>query len=206
MADKRVTILPGVRYRQHPTREHGVRFDRYFSIYYRVPDLDNPGETKKVEEGIGWSSQGWTAEKALEELMTLRVAHRTGEGPQTLRQKRAIKVMQEVAEVYIAQRDAMCFSEIFDQYFAATKNDKVQDSRRRELKLFTKWIKPVLGDIPLKDISVVDLQKINDMMSGKAPRTIEYCLAVVRRQTFNYARSLNPPLLMKFVKHIFTIR
>ena len=30
------TNYPGVRFYEHPTRKHGVRKDRYFTIYYRV--------------------------------------------------------------------------------------------------------------------------------------------------------------------------
>jgi len=30
------TQFPGVRYREHPTRKHGIRKDRYFALHYKV--------------------------------------------------------------------------------------------------------------------------------------------------------------------------
>lgn len=200
MAEKRVTILPGVRYRQHPTRKHGVKFDRYFSIYYRIPDPDKPKKTKKVEEGLGWASQGWTAEKALGGLTKLKAARRTGEGPQTLQEKRDIKAKQSLENATKkeqAQRDSFTFSQVFAQYFESAKKEKVQGSVRREEQLYRQWIKSVLGDTLIKDIHGADVEKVRDAMAkaGKAPRTVEYCLAVIR-QVFNYARNMTPPLFV----------
>jgi len=50
------------------------------------------------------------------------------------------------------------------------------------LELFRQWIEPVLGDRPLKEISPLDVEKVKKTMkdAGKAPRTIEYALAVLR--------------------------
>ena len=51
------TGYKGVRFREHKVRKHGVRKDRYFSIYYQL-------NGKQREEGIGWSSERWTAKGA----------------------------------------------------------------------------------------------------------------------------------------------
>ena len=82
MAVKRFsTEYPGVRYRQHPTRKHGVR----------LTDT-SPSTTgltvKVVEEGLGWAKDGWTAQKAAGELAKLKEAQRLGQGGQTLSEKR----------------------------------------------------------------------------------------------------------------------
>jgi hypothetical protein len=50
------TSFVGVRYREHPTRRHGVARIGIFSIRYKLDGKDK-------EEGLGWSSQGWTAQK-----------------------------------------------------------------------------------------------------------------------------------------------
>ena len=42
------TNFLGVRYREHATREHGVRFDRCFSIRYEVDDKDR----EEVVDGL----------------------------------------------------------------------------------------------------------------------------------------------------------
>ena len=51
------TPYPGVRYREHPSRRHNGRPDRYFCIRYYI-------NYKDCEEGLGWASEGWNAEKA----------------------------------------------------------------------------------------------------------------------------------------------
>src|SRR5580704_1410074 len=78
MANKWITAAPGIRYRQHKSRKHGARLDRYFTLRFSV-------DGRQVEEALGWASGGWTVPRAQEELSRLRKAKRTGEGPTTLR-------------------------------------------------------------------------------------------------------------------------
>ncbi len=47
------TKYPGVRYREHKSRKHGIRPDQYFAIRYQK-------DGKRKEEGVGWASEGWT--------------------------------------------------------------------------------------------------------------------------------------------------
>ncbi len=54
---KEKTKYTGVRYVEHSTRKHGVRFDRAFYIRYML-------NGKEKEECAGWASAGMTAEKA----------------------------------------------------------------------------------------------------------------------------------------------
>jgi len=62
----------GVRYREHETRKKGIKKDRYFAIRYRV--INSKGKSEQHEEGLGWASDGWTAEKAAGELAKLKYA------------------------------------------------------------------------------------------------------------------------------------
>src|SRR5712671_4291141 len=80
MAGKWVTVAPGIRARDHATRRHGVKLDRYFTLRFSV-------DGRQVEEALGWASEGWTRARAQEELGKLREAKRTGEGPATLRER-----------------------------------------------------------------------------------------------------------------------
>src|SRR3981081_1093029 len=80
MAGKWLTITPGIRARDHATRRHGVRLDRYFTLRFSV-------DGHQVEEALGWASEGWTLARVQEELGKLREAKRTGEGPATLRER-----------------------------------------------------------------------------------------------------------------------
>ncbi|MGO9532225.1 MAG: site-specific integrase, partial [Syntrophobacteraceae bacterium] len=67
------TQYPGVRFREHTTRKFNSKPDRYFSIYYKL-------NGKQREEGLGWSSEEWTAQKASIQLAELKKAQTTGEG------------------------------------------------------------------------------------------------------------------------------
>lgn len=172
------TRFPGVRFRKHKTRKHGVQFDKYFAIRYQR-------DGKRKEEGLGWLSEGWTAEKAALQLAELKNAYRTGNGHARLAEKRK-SVKQKKAK---AKRQALSFQKIFTkQYFPQAQADKDRQSYNRELSLFNKWIKPVIGPLPLNDIAPIHLEKIKKSMkdAGRAPRSIQYALAVIR-QVFNWS-------------------
>lgn len=182
------TSYPGVRCREHPTRKHGVKPDKYFAIYYRV-------DGKRREEGLGWASEGWTAKKASVQLAKLKEAHLTGKGPQSLaeqRQQEKARREEEKLRQEREEREAVTFETFFNEtYFPQAKANKSKRSYSREHDLFRLWISPVIGKKPLKKISPLDLERIKKNMAdaGKAPRSIHYCLATIR-QIFNLARML----------------
>lgn len=172
------TPFPGVRYRINKKRKHGVKFDRYFAIRYQK-------DGKRKEEGLGYTSEGWTAERAALELAKLKIAHKTGEGHTRLSEKReTVKKTKEKQK-----RDAMTFATIFnDRYFPEAKGEKHRETYNREKSLFKKWISPVIGKMSLKDIAPFHLEKIKKNMkdAGSAARSIQYALAVIR-QLFNWS-------------------
>lgn len=180
------TRSTGVRYREHVTRKHNGRFDRYFTIYYKV-------NGKLHEEALGWASDGWTEIKAAIERNKLKQAHATGDGPQTLKEKR--ECAQEKRELEQIKRlndkrDAITFGKFFnDTYLPHARISKSEKSVQREEQLFRIWVGIVIGDVPLKKISVQHLSKIrNDMIeAGQSPRSVNYAFALVR-QVFNYAK------------------
>ena len=47
---------PGIRYREHPARRHGIKPDRYYVIRFGV-------DGKQLEDACGWASEGWTVAK-----------------------------------------------------------------------------------------------------------------------------------------------
>jgi len=180
--------FPGVRFYEHATRKHGVKFDRYFAIRAQV-------NGKRREEGLGWASEGWTEQKASTVLAELKKAHSTGEGAQTLKEKRSLADAERKARQEKEKREAreaMTFSDFFTAHYAPHAClDKKHCSFRREDALFRNWISKAIGSRPLKKIGVVDLERLKRAMAegGLKPRTIEYALAVVR-QVFNHARRL----------------
>lgn len=188
----------GVRWRQHPTRKHGVQYDRYFTIYYQ-----RDGE--RHEEGLGWASDAerWTEEKAALKLAELKAAVRSGSGPARLSEERRMAKERRKAEEaerkrleeerLQRERDEITFSKFYQEtYSPLAKQNKKHDTWRTEEVHFHKWIAPVIGKKPMKTVSPLDLERIKKNMADnkKAPRSIQYCLATVR-QVFNVARSLS---------------
>lgn len=193
------TKYPGVRYRKHPSRRHGVNFDQYFFIRYQK-------NGKRHEEGLGWASEGWSVERASEELARLKRAARTGEGPQRLKEARELEEVRRVeeAERKVAEkRAAITYAEFFKKtYLPHAKAHKKPDTWESEERLFRLWISPVIGHFPFSKVAPFHLDKIKaNMRAGRrantspqkskprplSPKTINDALAVVR-QVWNFAR------------------
>ncbi len=177
------TRFPGVRFREHPTRKFNGKPDKYFVIRYKVGG-------KSKEEALGWASNGWNGQKSALERSKLKNAHVTGEGAQTLAEKRQLKkIKEESAELEKArlEKENISFGQYFEEsYFPNAQENKTAWSWKRERSLFKLWLSPVISKIPLKDIHPIHLERIKKNMAddGKSPRSIIYALAVVR-QVFN---------------------
>ena len=179
--------FPGVRYREHDVRRHGVGFDRYYTLTYKLD-----GKTRT--EAVGWASQGWTEKKAAGLMAEIRENQRRGEGPRTLQEKRnlAEQKREEMERLAVLkERAALTFGEVFEvNYLPHSKATKCHiRSWQREESLSRLWIKPVIGTKAMIDISAFDLERIKRNMAkaGRSPRTIHYCLAVIR-QVYRFAR------------------
>jgi integrase len=172
------TEFTGVRFRKHKTRKYGVKYDRYFAIRYQK-------DGKRKEEGLGWSSEGWTAADAALELAQLKKAAKTGKGLTRLSERRKRRAEAKVRQA----KETATFGDFFDNtYFPQAKAEKDFETYRREKGLFNIWIKPVIGVLPFKKIAPIHLEKIKSNMTKaqKSPRSVQYCLAVIR-QVFNHA-------------------
>lgn len=169
----------GLRYREHPTRKHGVKKDRFYQ--YRIM-IDG----RRVQESFGWTSEGWTEEKCLVEIARLKQARRTGEGEATLKERRQRAEAKRIEK----ERLAITFNDVWkDEYLPQAKADRGEDALIREESIYKLWIKPVIGDKPMMEIAPVHLEKIKSNMKkkGKAARTAQYTLAIIR-QVFNHAK------------------
>ena len=170
------TGVPGVLFREHKTRKHGVKKDRYFVIYYRF-------NGKNYQEAVGWGSQGWNAKKARDLLGDLKRNQRRGETPFTLREKKDQVKNEEIEK----ETEALSVSSLFKRYYLPqAKQDKKTWSKDEQL--FRLWIAPVIGGKSLHSVTSFDIERIKSRMSkeSKSPKTILYALATVR-QIFNYA-------------------
>jgi integrase len=187
MAVKRhKTEYPGVRYKEHSIRKNGVKFDRYYSIVYRL-------NGKVREEGLGWGSQGMTALKAAGELYKLKEAQRLGQQEaQTLQEKRQAEQERRAEEKIVKEKakvGSITFHDVFtNHYLIETERGKNPSSVKRERELSAVWICPIIGDMPLKEITLHHMETLKNRMldDKKAPATIRYALAVVR-QVFHFA-------------------
>lgn len=164
---------PGVRYREHPTRKNGsVKKDRYFSIRFQM-------NGKRTEEALGWASEGWTAEKAAEELANLKRAARAGSGPRTLGEARKIK-NRELREQ--ESREISLHDYYYQHYlpFAQQSKPGSWDKEESHMRLH---IDPVLGNVPHCDIQIPQWDDLVLALSKKklSQRSIEYITGFLRR-------------------------
>lgn len=189
------TKYRGVRYYEHPTRKHGVKFDRYLAIRYQQ-------DGKRIEEGIGWTSerdpeddQNWTEAKAALVLERLRGAAKHGktEAPTRITEKREIERQRKEAEKQardLAEKENVTFGYYFEKvYFPTFETGRKKDTTRKGKEHFKNWIKPVIGDTPLKDVKPFAIEKIkkNLLDAKKTPRSLQYIFATIR-QAWNMAR------------------
>jgi integrase len=191
------TQYKGVRYREHDSRKHGVKKDRYYAIRYQR-------DGKRIEEGLGWTSEldpkdkkHWTTEKAAIVLSGLKEAARgLDKGPTRLRERREIEDNRKEAERVEQERiekEAITFGEIFDErYSPIAKHNKTNGAWGAESSLYKIWLESVIGKLSLEAISPIHLERIKKNMAdaGRSPRSASYALSVVR-QVYNFAKALD---------------
>jgi len=186
MAKWKKTDFTGVRYREHPTRKHGIMPDRYFAIRYQS------GGVRK-EEGRGWASEGVTAKIAALDLRELKEAARKGEDGARLSEKRERKRkadQEALAEKLERERRAVTYSQYFNRHYLPAIQGKKLSTLAREVSLHKHWILPAMGRLPVADICDLHIRNVKRNMekAGRAPRTIEYaftCIQMVMSQAKN---------------------
>jgi integrase len=172
-------------FKKHPTRKHGVQFDKYRRAEYQH-------QGARVSINFGWESEGWTLLTCQNRLKTYKKNAKAGKSPISLKEEREIEARKK-AEAQTLQdeqkRAEITFSEVWDRYKAQAIADRGDKAIETESGLYKNWIMKDLAGIAIRDISPFHLEKIKSKMAkkGRAPRSIEYTLAIVR-QVFNYAR------------------
>jgi integrase len=169
---------PGVRYREHATRKHGaVGPDKYFAIHVWIGG-------KTVDEGIGWSSEGWTAEKAFKLLSALRENQKSGAGPQTLAELRKVNRAEAEAQKAMSaaeSRRLTTFAEYWErEYQPLALCSKTSKSIETDSGYYRKWLAPALGDIQLQRITPAMIEALIATLqkAGKKPGTVCKVLGV----------------------------
>jgi integrase len=152
-----VTIAPGIRYKKHPSRRHGARLDRYFTVRLSV-------DGRQIEEGLGWASQGWTVPRAQAELIRLKEAKRTGQGPKTLREEREAneRAKQRQAEEEAARtRREKTVSDLWNRYSKEVIAIGNKPSTAGEkIRMWRTRIEPTIGNLKVNDVTEEDAGEV----------------------------------------------
>jgi integrase len=172
-------------YKKHPTRKHGVKYDRYRRAEYQH-------QGKRVPINFGWESEGWTLLECQNKLKIYKENAKAGKSPISLKEEREIEARKKAEAQALLdeqERAEITFSEVWDKYKAQATADRGKKPMDTESRIYKTWIEPDLADVPIKDVSPFHLEKIKSKMAkkGRAPRSIEYTLAIIR-QIFNYAK------------------
>jgi len=195
------TSIPGIRYREHPTRRNGVRKDRCYGL--RVQFKDKP----RIEETIGWESQGWSLEKSTAKLNELRVAHTTGEGPTSLAEKRELADQGrqlKAAELREQERQLVTLAAYFEEHYTpSAKLGKKPDSWRKEAEHYKNWIGPAFGKLPLAQIGIRQFDHLVKTLAaaGRSQRSVEYVCGTLRR-ILGHAKLRKIPVSIPMAKEI----
>ena len=184
------TKYPGVRVKESSTRKHKGKSDHYFTIYYTR-------EKKTVFEGVGFASEGIDAKYASTVRAEIVKNIRLGTGCQSLKEKRELESKRKADELLrkeTKKRENMPFDKLATKYIEWAKGEK--KSWKDDHSLYRNHIKSALGNVPIKDISMIHLEKLKRNLQTKKGRygkklsdaTIKHCLVLVR-QMFNRAIS-----------------
>lgn len=169
----------GIRYRLHPTRKHGKQPDRYYAIRYVA-------NGQKKQEALGWASDGWTLDKAQEQLSKLKSCLKTGEGAQSLAEKRLIaQKIRDEAELARQEesKKGITLSTYYLKHYKVWKTLVRPEAFRKEASHYEHWLGPLLGSYPIRSI---DLEQWYLLVShlrqgGLSQRTVEYICGTLRR-------------------------
>ncbi len=198
------TKYTGVRYREHETRKHGVKPDKYFTIRYKLNGKDK-------EEALGWSSEGWTETKAFQILCELKEARKTGNGCLTLKDTRTKAILKQEEIERQKQDDKrrnITINDFYDNHYTPIAKIKINKySFESEIKAYDKWIRPNIGNKPMIQVTPEDIENLIQRMTteNKSPATVNHIIISLQK-LYRYAlereyiTGKNPVKLIKKLK------
>ena len=184
----------GIKTKNHETRKHGIKPDKYFAVRFQF-------NGKRIESCLGWASDGWTLNKAIVRMQELKEGAKQGQGIKSHKQKQVEideerkereKIEAEKAEE--ERKRTMSFGDYFQQNYFPWFRDSGRKPKtiNTEEQLFRNWINPAFGGKPFADIGQLDIRRLRNALNKakKAPRTFEYCLMLVNK-VFKHAQKNN---------------
>jgi len=190
----------GLRYYEHPTRRHGKKRDRYYSIRFKVDGHDYtygigwwsdgpPEEARKNDPNIGFE------EYALSQMKLFKANVKSGTGVKSPKEKRKIAEEQESkkqAEKERLEKENITFGDFMtNTYLPQCKNDKKEKTYINEEGLYRRHLAGTIGTLPFRQISAFHLERIKKAMTDHelSARTVQYVLQLIR-QAFHTARKI----------------
>ncbi|MBC8441125.1 MAG: hypothetical protein H8D87_15745, partial [Deltaproteobacteria bacterium] len=169
-----------IQFKKHPTKKHGVKFDRYFRGSYQVS-----GKRKAIN--FGWESEGWTESLAYEKINFYKMNAKTGTGPISLKEEReneeSKKVEKERVQIEKEKSNLILKDFFHGVYYPMIQKEKKEKTYLREESLFRNWIETNIGEKLFNEISKADIENIfyDIVDSGKSIRTVEYALTTLKQ-------------------------
>lgn len=179
----KVPNVRGLQYREHATRKHAGRADRYYLVRWSRSG-------KVVSEALGWASEGWTINKASGAMGELQQNYKRGIKPGTFAEARALEEQRqqtEAVEHAKAQAGRLTFRQFFDDHYVP-KAQKRKRTWRDDVLRAEKRIHPSIGDLPLDMVNPDCIERLREDLyeDGLSDATVKHVLAVIRR-VFNVA-------------------
>ncbi len=193
MSTQWIKASKGIRYREHATRKHGKRADRYYTLVYKL-------DGKTISEGVGWWSDGVKQEDCEKILMTLRTNQKSGIGAKTYKEMREENIEKhEQIKEQREQEKSLTIRGIFENGYLALQraNNKNVKSIQYELNVLNKYLDPFFKNTPLKKIDVRKMDNfkayLNNIVSERTNKPLSdsskrYIITIIS-QIFNYAIS-----------------
>ena len=168
----------GLQYREHATRKHAGRADRYYLVRWSRSG-------KVVSEALGWASEGWTISKAIAAMSELQQNYKRGLKPGTFAEAREMEVERERVEAVAkakAEASRLTFRQFFNEHYVP-KAKKRKRTWRDDVLRAEKRILPDIGDLPLDMVTPDRIERMRDDLyeDGLSDATVKHVLAVIRR-------------------------
>ncbi len=176
--------LPYVEYRIDKSRPKvGVNFDRYYRLRFKAL-----GKTHVIV--LGYWGSGWTEQEAYNKAEAYKSNIKSGQHPQNWKEEQEMQRAEAEAEERRKEEEAInniTFGDFWETYKG--QQHKTPRTLGSEQGHFDRWLKPVVGHLPLRKIKPFHLERVKKNMldAGKSPRTVQYCFATFR-QVWNTAR------------------
>lgn len=173
------TRFSGIRWLKHPTRKHGIRFDRQFGYRFMY-------RGKQYEGLLGWETEGWTENDAYLKRQFYLENVKKGHGPTSPMDEDT----QSREKVLADKRKGISFEDYFNtRYLPEATTRKKSSTIKSEKQHLKTWISPRLKGKPMRSVTPDDIEQIKLAIldSGRTLRTAQLSLAIFRL-VWNHAR------------------